>query len=359
MRYEQVVIVGGGPSGAYCATELARKGIYATILDHSHPREKPCGGGISSVALSKFRFLEKFRSKGCSNIVFEIISCTNKRVAKEPGSGFNISRQYLDEELLKTAIRNGATLIKEKVCGIERKQSLWRIKTSKQTLMAGILVGADGVNSIVRRKTAGAIAPENFGLTYGYLARRIYETQTIIKFLYNIPGYIWVFPRGNHTSIGVISEIKYGRFLKPMLDDFFHSRFPDAEVLSKFAAMLPFAKDPKFFKNPCAGENWLLIGDSAGHTDPLTGEGILYALWSGKLAASAIARNDVKIYDELWRENYGRYLMKRCSQKNAFYNPLMIELSVMHQSLCSKLRARCHLNGGIRINSNPKPKISF
>lgn len=55
------MIVGGGPSGAYCATELARKGIYATILDHSHPKEKPCGGGISSVDLSKFPFLEKFR----------------------------------------------------------------------------------------------------------------------------------------------------------------------------------------------------------------------------------------------------------------------------------------------------------
>lgn len=250
----------------------------------------------------------------------------------------------MDEELLKTAIRNGATLIKEKVIEIERQHFLWIIKTSKQTLLARILVGADGVNSIVRRKTAGAISSKNLGLTYGYLATRICETQTIIKFLYTIPGYIWVFFRCNHTCIGVISEIKYGRFLKPMLEDFFHSHFPEAEISSKFAAMLPFAKEPKFFTNPCAGENWLLVGDSAGHTDPLTGEGILCALWSGKLAASAIARNDIKKYDALWRQNYGRDLMKRCSQKNVYYNPLIIELLVMRQSFCSKLHARVREN---------------
>ena len=60
MKYvEDVAIVGGGPAGAYCALTLAKKGIMPTIFDHSHPREKPCGGGISPPVLKKFPFLEQ------------------------------------------------------------------------------------------------------------------------------------------------------------------------------------------------------------------------------------------------------------------------------------------------------------
>jgi geranylgeranyl reductase family protein len=333
MRNEQVVIVGGGPAGSYCANELARKGIYATIFDHSHPREKPCGGGISSTALKKFPFLEKFRSKGWSNIEIQIISCTNKQVVKERGSGFNISRRYLDEELLKTAIRNGAKLVREKVLDVKRQQGVWRLRTDRQTLSAKILVGADGVNSIVRRKTIGSFSAENLGLTFGYLAAGVKKNETIMKFLGEIPGYIWIFPRGYHLSIGIISEINYGRMLKPTLDDFINSYFTDVSIVSRFAALLPWAKDPSFFALPGAGKDWLLIGDAAGHVDPLTGEGILYALWSGMLAASAILGNDLRQYDELWREYYGWQLMKRCCQKDNYFNPLLIEFSLLRKSL--------------------------
>jgi flavin-dependent dehydrogenase len=55
----EVAIVGGGPAGAYCAYNLAENGICPIIFDHSHPREKPCGGMISPLAQELFPFLKE------------------------------------------------------------------------------------------------------------------------------------------------------------------------------------------------------------------------------------------------------------------------------------------------------------
>ena len=167
---EDIVIVGAGPSGAYCAFELARQGIYPTIFDHSHPREKPCGGGISPPVIRKFPFIEKFRSQGFTFGNFNIISCTDLRVlTKGLENGFSISRRCFDEGILHMATQNGAKLIEEKVIGIQRKGNCWNIKTNKRLLSAKVLVGADGVNSIVRRKTISPISKENLALTFGYI----------------------------------------------------------------------------------------------------------------------------------------------------------------------------------------------
>jgi flavin-dependent dehydrogenase len=246
----EIVIIGGGPAGAYCATELAKNGIYALIIDHSHPREKPCGGGISTKVLKKFPFVEQFSLKGRKTYALRLISHPpeNKEIfgTNTQQRRLLISRKYLDEQLLNMAIQHGAKLIKEKVNDIQKEHNRWKILTNKGSLYAKIIVGADGVNSIVRRKTIGKpIPPEDLALTFGYYAVGIENKPPTIKYLGRIPeigkeyllGYIWVFPRLENSSIGIGGELRYGSKLKRVLDDFVLSRSQNIIDLCLFTSI--------------------------------------------------------------------------------------------------------------------------
>jgi geranylgeranyl reductase family protein len=318
----KIAIVGAGPAGSYCAYNLAKQGLKPVIFDHSHPREKPCGGGISPRTLEKFPFLEKFRGNGSTFGEFKLISCIDTKFkTKEYENGFSISRRFLDEQLLDMAIGSGTTLIRERVNKLKKIDDLWEITTDLRKIFARIVVGADGVNSIVRREILGPIANKHLAMTYGYLATGVKTEEATIKFLAEIPGYIWVFPGRNISNIGIGSDLENGSRLKTLLDRFIDLNLPKVKIISSYAAMVPSASEVSFFRQYCCGADWILIGDAAGHVDPISGGGIMYALWDGELAADAIVSNKIDSFDKLWRSAFGQRLEQRCRIKDVFYDP--------------------------------------
>jgi flavin-dependent dehydrogenase len=227
---------------------------------------------------------------------------------------------------LDMAVNEGAELVKEKVIGLERKCGWWKIRTPKQAYAVKTVVGADGVNSMMRRNIVGSLSKMDKGVCFGYFAKGLENVDITIKFLPDKKGYIWIIPRGDDTSIGVGSaEISHGHELKKELDTFINSFCPQAEKISKWTALIPNVKDAKTFYKPIAGSNWILIGDAAGHVDPIIGSGIVYALLDGELAAEAIAKGNPEMFNEIWIEKYGQQLLRATKLRSWVYKRPLLE----------------------------------
>lgn len=328
---EDIAIIGGGPSGAHLGYLLAKNGIYPMIFDHSHPREKPCGGGISAFALEKFSLFREIPKELLPEDEYEgeIISPDGISVmVKGEKPSWTLSRLYFDKFILDKAIDNGSKLIAEQVIDVKLKDNIWEIRTKKGTYKAKMIVGADGVDSIIRKKLLGPIPKQNIGVCYGCFAISKNKEIPRVKFLKKGQGYAWCFPRRDHLSIGVGLESSDSKKIKKLFEEFISSYYPNIEVKSRWGAKIPHIKNPDFYSMPCAGENWILIGDAAGHVDPITGDGITYALWSAELASKAIINDDPSSFDQLWRREYGENLIAGCKMRDTFYNPNLLELSL-------------------------------
>lgn len=323
-----IVIIGGGPSGTYLGYSLAKQGIQPIIFDHSHPREKPCSGTLSSRALRKFPILEAAPLQNNIGKTFRLISPEGQvlNLGKEFADRSKaISRRGLDRYLLDAAIRLGCRFIPEKVISLSQESGLWKIRTAQRELRARIVVGADGTNSIVRKAVLSPHKRQDLAVGIGYLATGFASKLTVKKFYKNRQGHLWVSDRGNHCCIGISDSVSNASTLKEDLDQFLKAECPDLKTFAKWSGLRPQANSPDFFKRPCSGRNWLLTGDAAGHVHPLTGEGILYALWSAELASLAITTGDLRLYDFLWKEEYGKELIDAVSRKQHYYNLNNIE----------------------------------
>ena len=143
-QIEEVVIVGGGPAGAYCAFELSSHGLDPIILDYSFPREKPCGGGILPFVIEKFNFLDNFRTIGSTFEDFKLVSCTdNEVITPSLKNGLCVSRRLFDEKLLDMARKKGAKFSKEKVIDVRCDNGNWKIKTDKSVLSSSMIIRHD------------------------------------------------------------------------------------------------------------------------------------------------------------------------------------------------------------------------
>jgi geranylgeranyl reductase family protein len=303
-------IVGAGPAGAYCALSLAKEGFKPVVLDHSHPREKPCGGGLSPYAQEAFPLLKELPfAHGEANQI-KITYMQGKSITLPLRRKFIItSRLKLDQHILSLAIASGAQLETERVIEVRRDNGNWGVTTNKRLYKVKTLIGADGVRSVVRKATVGSFQPFDLGMCYGYLTRPLEEQRILLRPLPKRKGYMWLFPRGDHACVGISADLSKSSGSKTQLDRFLSADHPNLKVISEWAALIPTLRW-QTFREPVAGPNWMLIGDAAGHVDPVSGEGIPYALRSGELAAEAVLQGNPELYDRLWREDYGRFLCR-------------------------------------------------
>ncbi len=306
-------VIGAGPAGAIAARKLAEGGARVRIFDGSHPREKPCGGGISARARTMFPELDGLVAEGKTGTSVRLVSPSG-RVLTVTGRDrtFAVDRAVLDSYLLQIAVRAGALHEPNRVSDVERDGNEWSVRCGNRIFRARILVGADGVLSLVRRLLIGNTPGKHLAFGAHVIVENLDPPSALIRFFGDRRGFAWVFNRKTCSSVGIGMPLAHCGDRREILERFFREQARDRPMPRVRSWLLPQASDGDAWSPKMSGEDWCVVGDAAGHADPLTGEGILYAMWGGALAADAILAGRPDRYDGAWRaaflDRFARHL---------------------------------------------------
>jgi flavin-dependent dehydrogenase len=288
--HDPIAIVGGGPAGALAGALLAAGGRNVLLFDEKLAWEKPCGGGLTHKALQRYPFLADAGSQSNPVRHCELISPSGQRVCfhmQYPVAIF--SRLALNGLLLERVQRAGADVRQGRVIGISGRDRDWRLTTARAEYRAAYLILAAGARNPFRARFLPPISPDDLMVTAGYfIPGRCSLMQ--IQFLKGITGYIWVFPRPDHVSAGIAGKMGETSTaqLRRTLERWLEENSFSSEGARFFSHILP-ALHPRTLETlEVCGEGWAMVGDSAGLVDPITGEGLYYALRSAEMCAQAL-----------------------------------------------------------------------
>ena len=346
-----LLIIGAGPAGSFAAELLAKGGAKVALFDGRPEGEpKACGGGVTAKALKAWPHL--LNAVGRTVAELDLYSPSSKRLHLALDEPFAIySRIAFDCYLRDRACDAGAHVISEKISARKTKRidNDWCVITDTGSEWTGaFLIGADGANSGIAKMLAGPLPPSDMEVAFGYRAPLPANgvAPTAVAFLPGWVGYAWAFPRPDHISFGIATT--QDAFEHEPLDDLLwqfmigyyeqcdgkktkfwnngnntpaRSRIHDhlRSTAERYAARIPGLAAKTWDSRCVSGDDWALLGDAAGFADPVTGEGIYYALRSAELFAEAYLSGAPETYEKRWREDFGAELRRAAQMRQRFY----------------------------------------
>lgn len=285
-----VVIIGAGPAGCAAAYDLCAKKRHVLLLDkYEFPREKTCAGGLTPKTLQTLRYpIEPVIKKVCSRMV--VGKGLHRKVlfdSRHSICAMTVRSQF-DAFCLEKTIKKGASFqVIKTIDDIDETDTHVNIHTGNGSIRSKYLIGADGVNSRVRKLT------QTFdGVKRGFAFEGIFSVdktkmpEMALDFDGAISGYGWVFPKDDHLNVGLYSSIGPEKLSKQRLMQYVKKRVGDDAI-----------HRVRGYPIGTGGWNYtprrnriILAGDAAGMADPLLGEGIFNAVKSGQMAAAAVGQ---------------------------------------------------------------------
>jgi geranylgeranyl reductase family protein len=335
-----VAVLGGGPAGAFAAERLAQAGLRTIIFDDKLAWEKPCGGGLTYKAYQQYPFLID------NDTPKKLIRRTSLAAPKAGEVNLSLanplviySRFDLNGMLLDRAEKAGAAIEKTRVLGIERSGRGWRLRTQNGIAEADFCVVATGARNSLREVGTEWSAKDTMSALGYYVPAS--QDHIDIQFLPRLEGYIWVFPRCGHLSVGICGKGTPAQALRARLERYMDERGIAWKGSKFYSHMLPSLESPGWRRNRVAGEGWIAVGDAGGLVDPITGEGLYYAMRSGDLA-SRVVLNDAH----------------NLAEKAAAYRALLSQEFALDLEFASTLARRVFL-GTFLFSSVPARMIQF
>ena len=312
MQKCDVLVVGAGPAGSIAGKLCAESGFDTVIVEkRGLPREKTCGGGITSKTISLLReigcYEEKVFESFCTSLAVHFPS-TGKHLYVDFDTPFmgTVQRSVFDMSLAAQARNKGAEVLEGERFLTYRRTSnnFLQIRTDKRTVSAKVLVGADGALSLVRRSMedeTGIVKRTNSkefntmlfaiecDLPAHLLTTLCPQTCHLFFNLHKKIGYVWAFPKNGVFNVGMGGRyVEFSSFNQILYLKRFVGRLSDgrATVGQLRGAPIPvfgLAANPLIQK-----KNVLLVGDAAKFTDGWTGEGLYYSVKSAIYACNVI-----------------------------------------------------------------------
>jgi geranylgeranyl reductase family protein len=309
-----VIVVGGGPAGATLAYELARRGIGVLLLEKEKlPRYKCCAGGVTSKAA---KLLDFDISEVVEDVIYEVSFTFNLgspyRGQHSQPLMYTVMRDVFDYFLVMRAQQLGAVLVDgQKVTQVQVGTDWVEISTADNIFRSRLVVGADGAYSVVARELGMGRSMEYIA---GIESEIVVPEEELAKWksrvqidLGCIPGgYAWVFPKRNHLSVGAGCLASKARHLDRHHQKFLNSLSIGSYTIARSSShLIPTCTKGRLVWQDKA----LLLGDAAGLTDPLTGEGIYNAIQSAQLAAPVIENSLLR--DKVGLQDYQQVVERK------------------------------------------------
>jgi flavin-dependent dehydrogenase len=354
-----VAIVGAGPAGSATAIILAQQGYRVTLIDRAvFPRDKLCGDFLNPVnwpILQELNVSEELLSSPHAKVsTFRLTAAVGTEVVcalpvqGERRFGLGLRRFHLDDALLERAQRVGVSVDQDvKVTGVEKDSHGWRLDMDRRgepaSVRAKLLVGADGRNSWVARQLGVATAKPSGSVGFEIQLKNVFGVRGSVEIHQFAGGYAGLV-RVDEDTVNLCFTVRqsllgrsvsFENLRQHLLrgNPFLQALLIDAQPVSALSSVWPVY----FPARRCFGDGFLLVGEAARVTEPVTGEGIFCALRSGQLAAATIAAalregdlNSVRLseYDRACRTEFGARLRLNSLIRVLMYRPKMLSMAI-------------------------------